>query len=546
MYELNSCIAAIATAPGQGGIGIIRLSAPRSALPGQTANENEMAHDIAGNIDSPPNNHSVMSILSRVFKARYLGQKCLNNLQADSSPCLQHHLFNDAVQLTGNTTNVEPQNCGNLLLKPWVLHRGWVLDEGNRELDDALAVFMPGPRTFTGEDCAEIHCHGGRILLEAVLQSVLDAGARHAGPGEFSYRAFINGRMDLSQAEAVGELIAASSRQGVRLAKAKLDGALGQKINTLKDELHTLQAQLCLLLDFSLELSGAETGSVQQDELRQGFQEVLQELRSLSKAYQRARAWREGALVVLAGPVNAGKSSLMNTILGRKRSLVGPTPGTTRDYIEENIDLEGLPVRLVDTAGLRETSDSVEAEGVNLSRELAAQADFIILLRDVSVPGTPEEEQLLATYPSSLLVLNKIDLKIDLDSHLPTPDKTQLLPGEPETLCGNGLQPLYISAHSGHGVDELLQTVRRSLLSSFDNPAQAQESDLAPNLRQAQLIRAAEEEIENLLYDLDNALPAEILSVRLDMAVSHLQDIVGASNLDDVMQKIFTNFCIGK
>lgn len=542
MYELNSCIAAIATAPGQGGIGIIRLSAPVAPITGDTPGKipgKTPRHTAAG----------VLDILSKVFKARYhrdSGQQSLNHGIA----CQQYHLFGKAAPLpdaqskdsSSSLESTEAQLSATLNLKPWVLHRGWVLDENNQELDDALAVFMPGPRTFTGEDCAEIHCHGGRVLLEAVLQSVLHAGARYAGPGEFSYRAFINGRMDLSQAEAVGELIAASSKQGIRLAKAKLDGALGQKINSLKDKLLLLQAQLCLLLDFSLELSGADTDNVQQDELRAGFLEVLQELRSLSKAYQRARAWREGALVVLAGPVNAGKSSLMNAILGRKRSLVGPTPGTTRDYIEENIDLDGLPVRLVDTAGLRETSDSVEAEGVSLSRELYAQADFIILMRDCALPGTPEEDQLQAAYPNSLLVLNKVDLCSDLGGT----DSPKTSQSKFEADSSENNQPLYISAQSGRGVDELLQTVRCRLLSRFGDPAQTQESDLAPNLRQTQLIQAAEDEIENLLYDLDNALPPEILSVRLDMAVSHLQDIVGVSGIDDVMQKIFTNFCIGK
>lgn len=543
MYELTSCIAAIATAPGQGGIGIIRLSGP-----------------------------GVMAVLPKVFKARYLG--------ANSGPCPQH-------SLPGSIPI--PPGQGSPALKPWVLHRGWALDEQGRELDDALAVFMPGPRTFTGEDCAEIHCHGGRVLLETALLAVIKAGARHAGPGEFSYRAFINGRMDLSQAEAVAELISASSRQGIRLAKAKLDGALGQKINALKDKLHLLQAQLCLLLDFSMELSGAETDNLEADELKRGFQEVLRELRSLSKAYQRARAWREGALVVLAGPVNAGKSSLMNTILGRKRSLVGPAPGTTRDYIEENTDLEGLPVRLVDTAGLRETSDSVEAEGVDLSRELAAQADYIILLRDCSVPGTAEEAQLLDTYPNnSLLVLNKSDLLPPLLSPLLSQDKKPLgqneygMPGHAPSEK-TGPAPLCISAKSGQGVDELLQILRRNLLARFGTPAQKEEaglsgglprhaednafqsdadngvngddgnggrnawdSDVAPNLRQSRLIEAAEDEIENLLQDLDDAMPAELLSVRLDMAVSHLRDIVGTSGLDDVMHSIFSKFCIGK
>ena len=274
-------IAAVATAPGAGGVGIIRISGPKS-------------HDILRSMFRPS---------SRNFR--------------DFTPRMLHH--------------------------------GHMLDRDGREADDALVVFFPAPHSFTGEDCAEIQGHGGPAVLAALLDSVLFRGARMADRGEFTRRAFMNGRMDLSQAEAVAELIAAPSREGVYLASAKLDGLLGHRVEELRGRLEYLRQRICLAIDFPDE----EGECLPPQEFTAITDEVADGIRTLLAGYERARCWREGALVVLAGQVNAGKSSLMNAFLGRERAIVTEKPGTTRDYLEEQTSLAGLPVRLVDTAGLR-------------------------------------------------------------------------------------------------------------------------------------------------------------------------------------------------
>lgn len=266
-------IAAIATAPGAGGIGIVRVSGP-GALP----------------------------ILEKLFA---------------------------------------PAGKGDY--KPWTLRRGRVQDTEGNTLDDSLAVFMPGPKTFTGEDVAELQCHGGPVLLAAVLEACLRAGARLAERGEFTRRAFLNGRMDLTQAEAVAEMIAAPSKEGTRLAAAKLDGVLGQRIGDLRERVEHLRAQICLAVDFPEE----EVECLPQEGFLSAIADVKAAVASLLAGFERTRCWREGVTVALAGPVNAGKSSLMNALLGRQRAVVTEYPGTTRDFLEEPIQLAGLPLSLI-------------------------------------------------------------------------------------------------------------------------------------------------------------------------------------------------------
>ena len=330
-------IAAIATAPGAGGIGIVRVSGP-GALP----------------------------ILEKLFA---------------------------------------PAGKGGY--KPWILRRGRVQDTEGNTLDDSLAVFMPGPKTFTGEDVAEFQCHGGPVLLAAVLEACLCAGARLAERGEFTRRAFLNGRMDLTQAEAVAEMIAAPSKEGARLAAAKLDGVLGQRIGDLRERVEHLRAQICLAVDFPEE----EVECLPQEGFLSAIADVKAAVASLLAGFERTRCWREGVTVALAGPVNAGKSSLMNALLGRQRAVVTEYPGTTRDFLEEPIQLAGLPVRLVDTAGLRETDNPAEAQGIQLGRSMIESADVVLLMVDGTEGTTPDTWALLSELgpERTILVWNKSD-----------------------------------------------------------------------------------------------------------------------------------------
>ena len=438
-------IAAIATAPGAGGIGIVRISGPQSR-----------------------------EILSRMF-----------------SPA--------SAKFSG--------------FRLWVLHRGRALDHEGAPLDDVLAVFMPGPRTFTGEDVAEIHCHGGPFIVQAILETALRLGARAAERGEFSRRAFVNGRMDLSQAEAVAELIAAPSREALRYSLNRLDGLLGRKVTALRRRLEELRVQMSLAVDFPDE----EVECLAPEAFAAVVEDVAAAVRGLLTGQRRAQVMQQGAVVVLAGAVNAGKSSLLNALLGRNRALVTDIPGTTRDFLEESCQLDGLPVRLTDTAGLRETDESVEEMGVALSRQKVRQADAILLLVDGGRLGPagaaadicPDEAVREVLEQAGdipvLLVWNKVDL------------------AEPAVwppVWGHGRPCVRISASTGHNVDTLARRLRALLL---DDGSHTPPSDgLAPNARQSLVLERALHELDALLADIAAGSPYDCCSVRLDAAAALL------------------------
>lgn len=462
-------IAAIATAPGAGGIGIVRISGPQSR-----------------------------EILSRMF-----------------SPA--------STKFSG--------------FRPWVLHRGRALDHEGAPLDDVLAVFMPGPRTFTGEDVAEIHCHGGPFIVQAILETALRLGARAAERGEFSRRAFVNGRMDLSQAEAVAELIAAPSREALRYSLNRLDGLLGRKVTALRRRLEELRVQMSLAVDFPDE----EVECLAPEAFAAVVEDVAAAVRGLLTGQRRAQVMQQGAVVVLAGAVNAGKSSLLNALLGRNRALVTDIPGTTRDFLEESCQLDGLPVRLTDTAGLRETDESVEEMGVALSRQKVRQADAILLLVDGGRLGPagaaadicPDEAVREVLEQAGdipvLLVWNKVDL------------------AEPAVwppVWGHGRPCVRISASTGHNVDTLARRLRALLL---DDGSHTPPSDgLAPNARQSLVLERALHELDALLADIAAGSPYDCCSVRLDAAAALLGEVTGLDSPEEVLNRVFSSFCIGK
>ena len=462
-------IAAIATAPGAGGIGIVRLSGPRAK-----------------------------EILARLFL---------------------------------------PLSAGFVNFRPWQLHHGRVLDSHGEALDDVLAVFMPGPRTFTGEDVAEIHCHGGVFIVQAVLESALRLGARQAQRGEFSRRAFCNGRMDLSQAEAVAELVAAPSREAVRFGLSRLEGLLGRRVRALRTELDGLRAQMCLAVDFPEE----EVESLPPSAFAGRVLDVMQALEGLLRAQRRARVMQQGAQVVLAGAVNAGKSSLMNALLGRQRALVTDIPGTTRDFIEEGCDLDGLPIRLVDTAGLREATESVEHLGIALSREKLAQADAILLVVDGGALGEDGAAAVVCPEPAAAEVLETAG------------DIPVLLVWNKADLCDPAVFPprwagrrpaLRLCARSGTGLDELAARLRECILAgTAETPP---EDGLAPNARQALALEQARRELEGLHADILSGMPYDCCAVRLTAATAYLDEVTGSNSTEEVLNSIFEHFCIGK
>lgn len=424
-----------------------------------------------------------------------------------------------------------PARPGFTGFTPYLMHHGHVLDApGGSELDEVLAVFMPGPRSFTGEDVMEFHCHGGPLVVAALCRAAFACGVRPAGPGEFTRRAFMNGRMDLSQAEAVAEMIAAPSRAGLDYARARLSGLLGARVQELRAELMSLLQQLCVAVDFPED----EVECLDRAELGLAVAKAAESVAALLQGFERARPYEQGVSVVLAGEVNAGKSSLMNALLGRKRAIVADQPGTTRDYLEETAIIHGMPVRLADTAGLRETVDEVEQEGLRLGRDLAERADLVLLVKDATRPLDADEEAFAAQVGNARLlgVLNKVDL---------------LDPGAPihaeEALAAMGVQCFRTSARTGQGLEELTRLMRDRLMAAEQGP---ESGDLAPNLRQSQALAHAFDELQAMAGDLAAGLPCDLLAARLQGACAHLGEITGEMAPQEVLDAIFASFCIGK
>lgn len=412
--------------------------------------------------------------------------------------------------------------------RPYVLHHGSIVDERGRDVDDVLVSFMPGPGSYTGEDVVEINCHGGPAVLQEVLELVLRRGARLARGGEFTLRAFLNGRLDLSQAESVAEIISAPTKVALDLAENKLRGGLADKITGLRSQLEHLRRHLVVAVDFPEE----DLECLSPRDLAVQVREVEGDIAELLENYKRFACWREGVRVVLAGKVNAGKSSLLNTLLGRTRAIVTPVPGTTRDYIEESINLDGLPVRLFDTAGIRQTQDLIEQTGLALGQGLIQAADLVCLLYDSTAAIDKEIKNLvLELGPDRVLILaNKVDL-----------------PGFDEQswnwFVGHGFQSLRVSAKLGAGVDELLMGIRKRIIGQRPEP---QEDTLVPNLRQQELLQLALEDLRNLRLDAEQGVPYDLLGVHLELACNRLSEITGEIRSDKVLNDIFSSFCIGK
>lgn len=407
--------------------------------------------------------------------------------------------------------------------KPYRLHYGYIVSTQDIILDEALVAFMPAPGSYTGEDIIEINCHGGPAILQSILEEILKLGARLARPGEFTYRAFLNGKLDLTQAEAVIELINAPTKEALPLAQQKLSGLLKNKINSLKSNLEQIKQEFCLAVDFPEE----DLEILPPEQLTSNLKNIIQEIKELIQNYEQKHIYQDGALVVLTGKVNAGKSSLLNALVGKERALVTPIPGTTRDYLEESINLKGIPVRLVDTAGLRDTTDEVENLGLQKGWELITKCDLCLLLVDIEEKWTPFEEKILTTLNQDkiLLVINKID-------------KTSVYP---KWLNNIPLDPIFISAKTGKGLKELSAKIFTKLIGDKKEAT----SSLVPNLRQKKCLEEALAELTNLEQNL-SLLPYDILSVHLDMAINKLAEITGEITSEQILESIFANFCIGK
>jgi tRNA modification GTPase len=452
----NETIVAIATPPGRGGIGIVRLSGPDAA---------------------------------RIAEPMLRLRNPLAHTQAR---------FADLLDL-----------------------------DTQEKLDEAVVTFFAAPHSYTGEDVVEVAAHGSPVILETLVRQALKGGARLAAPGEFTQRAFLSGRIDLTQAEAVHDLIEAHTLYQARVAAQQLHGALSRRIKPIKEELVALIALLEAGIDFAEDDVDVLPGS----EILSRIDEIRALLQPVADSFARGRIVQAGLMLAIVGRPNAGKSSLFNRIVQRERAIVTAAPGTTRDLVTERVSLGGIPVELVDTAGMRTATDEAEQIGIRKSREALADADLVLMVLDsTAVPGQ-EELELLATLAQrrALVVVNKSDL------------------GRPsaameEALGELGLPVVHASALSGEGVDEL----KEKMLAILGERTVETESGMLTSLRQYQAVKATLEGLTAAGAAAGQNIPHEMVLLDLYGALRHLDSLTGETTSDDILNLIFSTFCIGK
>ena len=418
--------------------------------------------------------------------------------------------------------------------EPRRLYLGYVVaEDGEERIDQVLAVFMPGPRSYTGEDVVELHGHGGPIPLRRIMGRLLALGARLPEPGELTMRAFLHGRLELSQAEAVIDLIRARTESAARAAMSQYRGRFAAGVHQLSDELVDWVAALEAQVDFP-----EDDIPPSQQALELGRAARLRALcdRLLAGA-DAGRLMQQGARLALVGRPNVGKSSLLNALLGESRAIVTDVPGTTRDSIEEPLQLAGIPIRLVDTAGIRSTSDEVERIGVERSRALLASCDLVVLVLDATAPLTLDDEQLVreAAERPCLVVLNKMD-RVDADA-VPARVCQQLA-----QLVGNDLPLVPVSAQRGDGLLDLERAVEGLLLGGLS----VADDVLGGNLRHRDILLRARACLEAAQATLEAGLPADFVTIDLKAAILALGEITGATVTEAILDRVFSTFCIGK
>ena len=391
-----------------------------------------------------------------------------------------------------------------------------IRDAAGRVVDDVVATYFAAPASYTGEEVVEVSCHGGMLVTRRVLERLLQCGARPAEPGEFSRRAFENGKMDLTQAEAVMDVISAGSDLALRAAHNQLHGAISGRVAAAVDRLISVAAHVEAYIDFPEEDIAPDTTQ----ELVAGIDAVLVELRALLATADEGRLLREGVRTAIVGPPNVGKSSLLNMLLGYERAIVSSTAGTTRDTIEESVSLGGLRLRLIDTAGLHESADAIERAGMERSRRAGAEADLVLEVADATLP--PNRPELPENGAQHLLLLNKCDLT--------------------EHPAWQGVDALRISCHTGMGAAELSAAIEQKFLHGH-----AETDTLAAiNTRHRYALQQAVDFLLAAKAGLQAAQSPELTDVDLRAALDALGSISGRVDTEDILTRVFATFCLGK
>lgn len=457
----NDTIAAIATPPGTGGIGIIRISGPEA-----------------------------LAILQRLFKPH-----------KSHSSLISHTLYYGTVSSREGTV-----------------------------LDEVLAVYMRAPNTYTREDVVEIQSHGSFLVLNSILQEIFLTGARPADPGEFTKRAFLAGRIDLTQAEAVIDLLQAKTGKGRELAMGQLQGELFARIEEVRSSLVDILALFEVAIDFPED----DVELIDRDKVLTKLEEKVERpLTELISSAEQGAILRDGINMVIAGVPNVGKSSLLNALLQEERALVTPVPGTTRDTIEEYVSIKGIPVRVVDTAGIRDHAETVEEMGIQRARQKMRDADLVLLLIDASIPLTDQDRQLYASIGRTkrVVALNKIDIA----------EQSAIAELEQEFV---GEKVVRISAKKHNGLHELQDAIYGSIVE--ETSGLDERISCAPNVRHRTVLEQALTATRSLAQGLRAGVTNDLAAVDVQVALDYLGDIVGITTTEDVLDRIFAEFCIGK
>ncbi len=403
------------------------------------------------------------------------------------------------------------------------VHYGKLYSSEGELLDEVVVTLFRAPHSYTGQDVVEISCHGSPYILTEVLQTAIAHGARAAEPGEFTMRAFLNGKMDLTQAEAVADLIAARSRGAHDLAMRQLRGGIADEMRHLRRQLIRIAGLIELELDFGEE----DVEFADRNQLRNLLDEVETGITSLLDSFKLGNAIKRGVPVVIAGRPNAGKSTLLNALLREDRAIVSEIPGTTRDTIQEVVNIRGIAFRFIDTAGIRQAQDRIEAIGIQRTLDEVEKAAIVLYIFDAqaTAPGevTRDLEQLAARNPAMLVIANKTDLSAPPPAHWPYPT-------------------IGISAKTGHNLDELRHTLYRH----FAGPQAGTDTPILSNARHAGALRKALENLRDARTALESGLSGDLIALDIRKIIHHLGEVTGEITTDDLLDMIFREFCIGK
>ncbi|MBF6979102.1 tRNA uridine-5-carboxymethylaminomethyl(34) synthesis GTPase MnmE [Aerococcaceae bacterium zg-BR22] len=410
------------------------------------------------------------------------------------------------------------------------IHYGHIVDPKDKMIiDEVMVSIMRSPRSFTTEDVVEINCHGGVIAVQRILDLLLQVGARLAEPGEFTKRAFLNGRIDLSQAEAVMDLIQAKTSRAMAASMNQLKGSLSEKIRQLRQEMLQTLAQVEVTIDYP-EYDDVEEVSLQY--LHETSQTVKQQIKQILQQAQQGKLFREGIQTAIIGRPNVGKSSLLNRLTGIEKAIVTDIEGTTRDTIEEYVNIRGVPLKLIDTAGIRQTDELVEQIGVDKSRQLMEQADLIILLLNQSEPLQETDIELLTATngKTRIILLNKQDLPMQLNQKVLAQytDKDEVI---------------YTSMATENGIEQLEQAIEQKF---FAGQLQATDVNYLLNSRHTALLHQAIAALDEVLEAIDASMPVDLIQIDFTKAWDLLGEIIGESVQDELLDKLFSQFCLGK